>query len=212
MRDPEIRAALTGLIMQNLREPDTLLLEEFGLCQHAARVDIAVVNGILHGYEIKSTVDKLDRLQNQQIIYNRIFDRVTIVADETHVSRIMDETPTWWGVIKARVWGKRIRFKVLREPNDNKMIDPAAIVQLLWRDEAIALAKVCGLDRGILTKPRSVVWKVLANSIPISELSRHIRLAIKRRFSSEASCRQESNGGLFLRHANLKGARGVQSD
>ena len=46
-------------------EPNTVFLEELGLCQGDARVDYAVINGAMNGYEIKSDRDKLVRLPHR---------------------------------------------------------------------------------------------------------------------------------------------------
>jgi len=58
MREIDIRRALLADVRQRHRdEPDTLIREELGVCQGIARVDLAVVNGSVHGYEIKSEQD-----------------------------------------------------------------------------------------------------------------------------------------------------------
>src|SRR5262249_9341390 len=62
MRDGEIRAALHArLIVEHQGEPDTRFLDELSLCG-LVRVDVAVINGTLAGYELKSDLDTLRRL------------------------------------------------------------------------------------------------------------------------------------------------------
>ena len=79
VKDTNIRPALLKwLSIRHAFEPGALIVEEFGLCQGAARVDVAVVNGSLNGYEIKSESDTLNRLHRQQDIYNRIFDSLSM--------------------------------------------------------------------------------------------------------------------------------------
>ena len=75
IRDAEVRPALrTYLEQQELAHPDTLLIEELGLCQGQARIDLATVSGVLHGYEIKSNRDRLTRLASQAATYSRVLD------------------------------------------------------------------------------------------------------------------------------------------
>lgn len=147
MRDIDIRRSLIGLLRQVYRhEPDTLILEEVGLCQGAAIMDLAVINGFLHGYEIKSEQDKLDRLSLQEKIYNMTLDRVTLVTSERHVDKVVKIVPVWWGLWKASGSNKIIHITEVRRPGQNPSVDPMALVQLLWRDEAIEALSDLGLQ------------------------------------------------------------------
>ena len=98
MRDLDIRRALRGeiaLLYQD--DPDTLVVEELGLCEGDARIDVAVINGSITGYEIKSERDTLDRLPSQMHIYSRCLTYVTVVATELHLAQIHAVVPRWWG-------------------------------------------------------------------------------------------------------------------
>ena len=66
MRDSDIREVLLDSWQKKyFSDESTRVFEELGLCQGDARVDVAVVNGSIHGFEIKSERDSLDRLSNQ---------------------------------------------------------------------------------------------------------------------------------------------------
>jgi hypothetical protein len=80
-RDADIRSVLVAELKQRFSDPShDLILEEFG-CK-TARIDIAVVNGALHGFEIKSDSDSLARLAGQAEQYGRVFDFVTLICVE----------------------------------------------------------------------------------------------------------------------------------
>ena len=84
--DADIRPALRTMLLSQLgSEPDTVLVEELGLCRGQVRVDIAVVNGLLQGYEIKSDRDSLRRLGIQVVLYWKVLDRATLVVCERHI-------------------------------------------------------------------------------------------------------------------------------
>src|SRR4051812_2250535 len=79
LRDKEIREAVrTKLLEIHKEERGTAIIDELSLCQGDARVDLAVVNGSLSGYEIKSDRDTLVRLPNQQTKYALCFNAMTI--------------------------------------------------------------------------------------------------------------------------------------
>ncbi|MXW55980.1 MAG: sce7726 family protein [Gammaproteobacteria bacterium] len=85
IRDPEVRPALrTYLQQQESADSNSLVIEELGLCQGAARIDLLTVSGVLHGYEIKSNRDRLTRLVSQAATYSRVLDRVTLVVCPQH--------------------------------------------------------------------------------------------------------------------------------
>jgi hypothetical protein len=81
MNDRRVRTAiLRRLSARFSKDPNTLILEEFGIGNGSARVDIAVVNGRIHGFELKSDNDTLDRLPHQVSAFSSVFDRVTLVV------------------------------------------------------------------------------------------------------------------------------------
>lgn len=69
---------------------DTIIVNELGICQGSARVDMAVVNGSLNGYEIKSDMDTLQRLPIQKEYYSQVFDNMVIVIGEKHLGFLID--------------------------------------------------------------------------------------------------------------------------
>src|SRR5262245_4058494 len=103
LKDSDIRSALHQTEIQRLLQDDpySRVVDELGIFEGACRVDVAVINGSLHGYEIKSSADTLERLPAQQSYYNQVFDRITLVADACHIEQAMQIVPPFWGLIVA---------------------------------------------------------------------------------------------------------------
>ena len=127
------------LVAKHKEEADTVLIDELGLCQGRARVDLAVVNGQLHGYEIKSERDTLRRLSAQAAMYSRVFDRVTLVCSERHVSQALDIIPFWWEVLRIVPTAQDPTFQLVRCGRKNPGRDIRALVEFLWLEKAVAL-------------------------------------------------------------------------
>ncbi|WP_337102000.1 sce7726 family protein [Paenibacillus sp. YIM B09110] len=182
-KDIDIRASLHHMLSkEHEHEPDTLIVDELALCQGDARIDVAVVNGAINGYEIKSESDTLVRLPSQCEYYNKIFDSVTILTASKYIDGIIDIIPDWWGITQAEKEADGVvHFFVIREPQQNLSIDALSLAQLLWRDEAIQILKERGLQKGLLSKPRQVLWSALAEQIPLKELQDEIRKKLKGR-------------------------------
>ncbi len=181
MNDGDIRAVLREhLNRKHGSDPTTLVVEEMGLCEGDARVDLAVINGIIHGFEIKSDDDTLKRLPGQQTIYNRVLDRVTLVSTSRHLSALRSMVPRWWGLSTVDFRPKPIVNQV-RMARPNSDLDPHAMVKLLWRDEALSLLREKGLHKGMHSKPRDLLWARLVERLSLAELSLRIRDSLRTR-------------------------------
>jgi len=181
MRDIDIRRRLRTDKRLHPGEPDTRIVEELGLCQGVARVDLAVVNGTIHGYEIKSERDTLARLDGQAKIYNLVLDYVTIVTAPPHTGNIRRVVPEWWGIWAVIDDETGIRLEPLRDPIRNPGVSPFALAQLLWRDEALQVLVDRGLADGMRSKPRKDIWQRLAEELTIEDLGNTVRECIKQR-------------------------------
>jgi hypothetical protein len=182
MCDLDIRLTLRKrLALEYQHDRSTLVIEELGLCEGMARVDIAVINGHIEGYEIKSDRDTLYRLPGQLEVYGKTLNKVTVIAGAHHINKITELVPQWWGIEEVSSGEGEISFKLIRRPSLNPSIDPYSVVQLLWRDEALEVLKDLGLSRGMLTKPRTAIWSKLAESLPVEELCAIIRSRLSSR-------------------------------
>ncbi len=135
LRDAELRRALLGDLAPHL-DADTLVVDELDLCG-LTRVDVAVVNGHLSGFEIKGSTDSLRRLPGQVAVYSQVLDVAELVVAENHYTRGLALLPDWWGV-RVAAGGEQVHLDSARPPQPNDAVDPRALVQLLWRDETLA--------------------------------------------------------------------------
>jgi hypothetical protein len=177
--DAEIRAALkTRLLKEHLKEIDTVFVEELGLCRGAVRADLTVVNGSIHGYEIKSDRDSLRRLARQAQTYGRVFDRSTLVVGDRFLTAA-DLLPAWWGILHAQQTSEGIKFRTIRKARLNRHKDPRALVELLWSDQALALLEQRGVARGVRRKARRFVWDRVCTELSLREISDAVRAHLK---------------------------------
>ena len=150
--------------------PGSRIVDELVLLRGAVRVDVAVINDHLLGYEIKSSADNLLRLPAQQAGYQRVFDKMTLVCDGKHVAQAVKIVPACWGLIVVGEKDGKPYANEIWPAIQNRALDALALAQLLWREEAIELMEYFGLDRGFRDKPRKVIWSTLANRLTIDEL------------------------------------------
>lgn len=184
--DSDIRSVLrTRLSLQYAREPDTVVIEELGLCRGQVRVDVSVVNGLLHGYEIKSDRDSLRRLSGQIQFYGKVLDRATLVVGKRHLSEARAMLPAWWGITYVHGLTHGIQFKPVRRPRNNPQRDPRALVELLWFDDAIAFLEQRNAARGVRSKPRTMAWDRICQVSGIDEIAAAVRAQLKARITKQ---------------------------
>ena len=183
MRDRDVRRAVRGQILRHhIADPDTLVLEELGLLNGNARVDVAVINGSVHGFELKSASDTLARLPAQIVAYGSVLDYVTLVVADNHLESASALVPAWWGIIAAReVADGIVNLTEVRAPKINPSIDPASLARLLWRDEAMDELERRGFADGVRNKPRRAVYARLTEAVPLQDLRAIVRRRLKQR-------------------------------
>ncbi|OGF99465.1 hypothetical protein A2Y99_00375 [Candidatus Gottesmanbacteria bacterium RBG_13_37_7] len=174
--DINIREALfTWLNKEYSAYPEYRIVPELGLWHGAARIDIAVINGVLHGYEIKSDSDTLARLPEQMQAYNAIFDQVTLVVGNKHFIEAFKMVPDWWGIRTAHMESDNsIYFNLIRAPKGNPAQDDISIARLLWKREALDILETIGKANGVRSKPREVVYERLVESMELELLKKHV--------------------------------------
>ncbi|MEK5389658.1 sce7726 family protein [Margalitia sp. FSL K6-0131] len=182
LKDKDIREVLIQKLHDYYTfDSDTRIVNEMGILHGQSRVDIAVINGILHGFEIKSESDTLERLPSQMEDYNRVFDRMTIVIQRQHLNEARNIIPKWWGVWLVTKYRGELHIREIRKGKFNRNVDPDSLSHLLWRNEAIEILKEKGLHKGFLSKPRYLLYQRLANNINITELKIMINERLKQR-------------------------------
>lgn len=174
--DADIRHALHARYLHRARaRPDTLVIDELGLVHAKCRIDVAVINGCIHGYEIKSARDTLGRLDRQLNIYSQALHKLTLVVASKHVKGVMDLIPEWCGLIEARE-GPRggISFHRMQKAQSNPEVKPYMVAHLLWRDEVKDLLKEKGFAHRDLQGSRKRLYEILCKTMTLNEITTSI--------------------------------------
>jgi hypothetical protein len=144
LRDEYIyKAALTHRILMgkhNLRT--ACMLNEFRT--GSSKADIAILNGTMTVYEIKSERDSLSRLEQQLANYRKVFAAVFVIAGENHVEAVLRAAPSDIGVMSL---SRRYQIKTLREAeNSPSRICPLAAFDAMRTKEAAEILRYLGLE------------------------------------------------------------------
>jgi hypothetical protein len=181
MKDPAIRLILKETELSNfINDPHSKVVHELKLPVAKAIIDIAVINGSLHGYEIKSSSDTLQRLPNQLIAYSYIFDYITVVTERKYCDKIIELVPDWVGVAicSDKVCSKG--FEVIKPSSLNLNKKGFYVAKLLWRDELVEILE----EQQIVFRKKSRNWtlcEILSDNLELSKLSDIVREKLKQR-------------------------------
>ena len=197
MIDKEIRIALKySLEKQYSNTANTLIIDELGVGHGQARIDVAVVNGNLHGYELKSDKDTLHRLEKQANAYNKVFDRVTLVSAKKHVFKALKKIPDWWGIkiVECGASGS-VRFHSIRAPKQNPSPDPVSVLELLWKKEALAFLNEIGVPTNLGNKTKKTIYRTIADRTNITSIKKMVRDTLRSRLDWRVGSQPRPYGG-----------------
>jgi hypothetical protein len=181
--DADIRRALHRKKLDRIKAAgDILVVDELGLAHARSRIDVAVINGCIHGYEIKSGQDTLERLPSQLEIYQDTLQRLTVVCASRHVDGVMRLTPKWCGITEV-VEGSRggVHFRTLRREGRNPHVRASMLAHLLWHSEAVTLLSRYEIPARELRRPRKQLYERIAELMTPREITGAIKEFMARR-------------------------------
>ena len=161
---------------------DTVYINELDIRHGTSRIDVAVVNGSIHGYEIKSPQDNLTRLPFQIESYNLIFDTVTIVSCNKHLKELRKMIPSWWGISIIQTSKDSIKLKNVRKARQNKNIDFLLLTDLLWKQEMIELILTqASIKKGVFSKTKNQLAEIIIKHISSDIIYEYVTQILKTR-------------------------------
>lgn len=183
MNDHQIRDAFHRTILHDHHnEFTTLVIDELGLDHGKCRADIAVINGHMTGYEIKSEVDTLNRLSSQVEKYNAVFDHSFVVLADRHFKSVINMIPKWWGIILVSPKNNgEISFETVRHSCENEQVDNYSVAQLLWRKEAQEILADLGVSGKRLREKRLNLYRYIVDALESDDLRFVVREYLKKR-------------------------------
>lgn len=182
MNDSQVRSAFHASILGKAHLcNDTIILNELGLKNGECRADIAVLNGKMIGYEIKTEKDNLIRLKSQVKNYSQIFDKAFIIVAEKHFKKAKNMIPDWWGIYLIEPTNETYRFNNTRKGKTNPSQISFSIAQLLWKQEALEVANTllkCNLKS---STNRQAVYEIISLKCEAKKLSKIVMEYLKKR-------------------------------
>jgi hypothetical protein len=180
LNEQSIKAAVVDRLFRSGALDNAVLINEMVYANWSRRADLAVANGHLHAFEIKSDVDSLRRLDGQISIYLERFDKVTLVVSSKFVRQVLEMTPDRVAVWEAIEESEDVRIKVVRAGRTEDVGDRAVLIDYLLREELYRFL----VERGLPVTVRHTRARLvqLASSQPLSALRSYVLKSLKARY------------------------------
>jgi len=179
MLDIEIRAGLKKIKLTPFyQDGSSKIVDEFRFPSTNSRIDVAVINCSLHGYEIKSSRDTLSRLPGQLFGYTKILDYLHIVTEPKHIKHIENIIPNWVGLTVCQPNNDSLEFIDIKQSLKNPHKEAFHIAKLLWREEIIDIL----ISNDITFRKKDRNWllcETLAANFDLDFISNTVRNKLK---------------------------------
>jgi len=182
MKAGQIKYHLYKTYLQDYKNCDnSLIADELKVCGGRAIADMAVINGRMHGFEIKSDFDSFQRLENQIINYDAVFDTITLVVGKKLNKRAAKHVPRHWGILCIYNHCDEVKFDLIRAPKENKRIKAFNVSQFLWKEEAINLLVKYQIEGNHKNMRKWLLWELLSKHLEIDTLKTEVRDILRQR-------------------------------
>ncbi|MFM0740750.1 sce7726 family protein [Paraburkholderia xenovorans] len=191
-----IKAAVIDRLLRHHIDDDAVLISEMVLSKGVRRADLAVANGYLQAFEIKSELDTLVRLDGQLEAYSAQFDKVTLVVAARFVDAVLSKYPKNVEVWEARNGDNGVQIKQRRRGECRPVKSVAALGGFLRKTDIVNFLRSEG--RMASTEDSRIDLMTALECTNVSCLRRFVLLTIKKRYKALHSAFIARRNGVTL--------------
>ncbi|WP_353228496.1 sce7726 family protein [Pseudomonas qingdaonensis] len=181
LSEKEIKILLIDWLFDKKMVDDAVIINEMVVANWSRRADMAVANGRLYGFEIKSQFDSLRRLPGQLESFQEHFDKVVVVAAPKFISAIERDYPDSIGILEVSLSSGRPRLRQVRAGRINEVKDIAKLASLITKAELERFLRVNGVSDDANLSRSEMVKKLYAKHI--KKLRLYVLSCIKERYA-----------------------------
>jgi frataxin-like iron-binding protein CyaY len=141
LNESDIKAALIDKLIERGMLQNAVLINEMVVANWSRRADIAVVNGKLYAFEIKSDFDSLQRLEGQVSAYLDRFDKVTVVTTRKFANLISEQMPPDVEIWEATSEEGEVSFRVARRGKTKEITCKRTLCGFLLKSEIVSFLR-----------------------------------------------------------------------
>ncbi|CAM9398562.1 MULTISPECIES: sce7726 family protein [Acinetobacter] len=185
----DIRTALRDWVHEKFElKHNDILINELGFWNKdpnstvdcSFRADLALANGRLVGFEIKSEKDTLKRWLSQMIAYSNVFDEIWLCSHGKHLHHALEVTDKHIGMLVVDDSGS---IAVVRYASQNKKLNFYDLSGLLWKDELLGFASQNNILEIKSRMTKNEIRDILSERSSLKDLKPYVLQKLKERKS-----------------------------
>lgn len=169
---------INKLLLKKYSLNSTVSFNEFKIGDSIS--DFILLNGEARVYEIKTELDKLDKIEKQIEDYQKFGNKIYIVAHQSHLPKLIQlYGNSEIGIIELT---KRNALKEIKVAEENQRIDIETLFKTLRKDEYIEI--ISKYYNAIPNVPNTLIFREclnLAKRIPVLEFQKLVIEVLKKR-------------------------------
>lgn len=168
-------ASLKSAFINKKLARSTTAISVFELPIGNSRVDLCMINGSSHAYEIKTDFDNLKRLDKQLFDYKQVFEYIYVICSNNKLQETVDTVTSDIGIIYYSHKNCNYSFHTYRKPQISSSVSPYVQLNALSDHE---------LNRIISKHSLNVNADIdeLVNSLGAQQINKEFKDAIKKRY------------------------------
>lgn len=153
----------------------------------SSRVDIARINGHSHAYEIKTSLDKLTKLDKQLEDYFKAFEYVSVITAENHLEGVLKTIPENCGVfLYNRKQNNEFKFKQVIKPKKNvKKLDHEVQIDCFSSKDLKIILRHAGYKNKDIPTKKSERRKLIIESFSSKEINNLFKHGVKEKYKDK---------------------------
>lgn len=187
--DKIIRENLINKLMNQSAKPKAIV-EELRVHNGNAIADVVGLYNEAHCFEIKSDLDKIQRVREQSKFYNPSFPKISLVTTEKHLLKAQQICPPFWGILLAKENGDELTVRNVRKAKKNPEFCKKTALLALWKIEMLNFPTLAA--KKYKYDNRENLIEILAANLGKESISRGISDAVAKRSNFSHAFNQET--------------------
>lgn len=185
LREQDIKVAFIDWLYDKGILDDATIINEMVVANWSRRADLAVANGHLQAFEIKSDFDSLKRLDGQIETFISRFEKVTVVCAPKFTGEVTKKVATNVGVIEYKKTNRGIHFKIVQRGRISLISNKSIYINFLLKKELQLLLAKNG--KKFSSESSRDELERLSDSISLSKIRGFVLNAIKSRYKKTSN-------------------------
>lgn len=185
LREQEVKIALIDWLFKKGLLENATLINEMVVADWSRRADLAVANGHLQAFEIKSDFDSLKRLDGQLETFVSRFEKVTVVCAPKFTYEVTKKVASDIGVIEYSNTNHGVRFKIVQRGRTSILRNKSIYLNFLLKKELQTFLVENGSQLPFETSRESL--ENMAYQFSLSRIRSFTLNALKNRYKETSS-------------------------